>query len=324
MKIRFSGGVTANSLIITEKQGEGQMEHMLYILVGKGQGNSLKLVPGKEYTVGRHSENDFILEDDNTSRNHFSIQVIDDKYFVTDLDSKNGTFIGERRLSPGIAAEVREGVPIVVGMTIIGLGEVCKSCLKPFLGSAGVFSEMSEEDRDDIELYRVRNTKMNLEFIYNTTYALMESKNTRDIAKKLLNGIFNLLTRIDRCVIILTDDETGEIRYIIYRARKPVDDPTLVYNRDLVEYALKKNKPLMVKDSTIIQDGDAKITQSLQLMKISSAISVPIAGCYGIRGAVYVDSLESPNGFRSSDLALLQDLCVRAALAMDNVSLQQF
>ena len=297
------------------------MELKLYILVGKGQGKSFKLVPGKEYTVGRHSENDIRIEDNNISRNHFKIQVIENKYFITDLHSKNGTFIGDKKLSPGIAAEVREGVPIVIGMTIIGLGEVCESCLKPFLGSAGVFSEMSE-DRDDIELYRVRNTKMNLEFIYNVTYSFMESKDLKEIAKKLLNCIFNLLTRIDRCVILLNDDQTGEIRYIIYRSRKPVDDPTQVYNKDLVEQALIMNKPVMVKDSNNIKDGDEKITQSLQLMKISSAISVPIAGCYGIRGAIYVDSLESPNGFRSSDLALLRDVCVRAALAMDNVSLQ--
>jgi hypothetical protein len=297
------------------------MELKLYILVGKGQGKSFKLVPGKGYTVGRHSENDIRIEDNNISRNHFKIQVIENKYFITDLHSKNGTFIGDKKLSPGIAAEVREGVPIVIGMTIIGLGEVCESCLKPFLGSAGVFSEMSE-DRDDIELYRVRNTKMNLEFIYNVTYSFIESKDLKEIAKKLLNCIFNLLTRIDRCVILLNDDQTGEIRYIIYRSRKPVDDPTQVYNKDLVEQALIMNKPVMVKDSNNIEDGDEKITQSLQLMKISSAISVPIAGCYGIRGAIYVDSLESPNGFRSSDLALLRDVCVRAALAMDNVSLQ--
>jgi len=297
------------------------MELKLYILVGKGQGESFKLVPGKEYTVGRHSENDIIIEDNNISRNHFKIQVIENKYFITDLHSKNGTFIGDKKLSPGIAAEVREGVPIVIGMTIIGLGEVCESCLKPFLGSAGFFSEMIE-DGDDIELYRVRDTKMNLEFIYTVTYSFMESKNLNEIAKKLLNCIFNLLTRIDRCVILLTDEQTGEIRYIIYRSRKPIDDPTQVYNKDLVEQVLIMNKPVMIKDSNNIEDGDEKITQSLRLMKIRSAISVPIAGCYGIRGAIYVDSLEGPNGFRSSDLAILRDVCVRAALAMDNVSLQ--
>jgi hypothetical protein len=297
------------------------MEPKLYILVGKGQGESFKLEPGKEYTVGRHSENDIRIDDDNISRNHFKIQVQDDKYFITDLNSKNGTFISDKKISPGISTEVGEGAPIVIGMTIIGLGEVCESYIKPFLDTAGFFSEMSEVG-DEVAMYRVRNTKKNLELIHNVTYSLMESKDLNEISKKLLNCIFNLLTRIDRCVIILTDDQTGEVRYIIYRSRKPVDDPTQVYNKDLVEQALVMNKTVMIKDSNNIENVDNKITQSLQLTKIRSAISVPIAGCYGIRGAIYVDSLERPNAFRSSDLALLRDLCLRAALAMDNVSVQ--
>jgi transcriptional regulator with GAF, ATPase, and Fis domain len=165
---------------------------------------------------------------------------------------------------------------------------------------------------------------MNLEFIYNVTYSFMESQSLKEISKKLLNCIFNLLAKIDRCVILLIDDQTGEIRYIIYRSRKPVDDPTKVYNRELVEQTLIRKKPVMIKDSNNIEDGDDKLTESLHLMKIRSAISMPIVGRYGIRGVIYVDSLEKPNGFRSSDLSLLRDVCVRAALAMDTVSLKMF
>jgi FHA domain/GAF domain len=299
------------------------MKFMLYILVGKGQGKSFKLIPGKEYTVGRYSGDDIKIEDDNISRNHFKIQIKENKYFITDLHSKNGTFVGNKKLSPGIITEVNEGIPIVIGMTIIGLGEVCESILKPYLGSDGLFSEMSE-DEDDIELYRIRNTKMNLEFIYNVTYSFIESKDLKEISKKLLDYIFNLLARIDRCVILLIDDQTGEIRYIIYRSRKPIDDPTKVYDRELVEQALVKKKPVIIKDSNNIEDEDDKVTQSLRLMKIRSAISVPIVGRYGIRGVIYIDSLEKPNGFRSSDLALLREVCVRAAIAMDNLSLKMF
>ena len=82
------------------------------------------------------------------------------------------------------------------------------------------------------------------------------------------------------------------------------------------------NKPIMVKDSNNIEEGDHKITESLQLMKIRSAMCVPIVGSYGFRGAIYVDSLEKPNGFRASDIALLNDISGRAALAMDSLSLQ--
>jgi hypothetical protein len=299
------------------------MEFTLYILVGKGQGKSFRLIPDKEYTVGRHSEDDIKIEDENISRNHFKIQIKENKYFITDLHSKNGTFVGNKKLSPSIVTEVKEGIPILIGMTIIGLGGVCESILKPYSGSPDLFNEMSE-DRDDIGLYRVRNTKMNLEFIYNVTYSLMESKDLKEISKKLLDNIFNFLARIDRCVILLIDDQTGEIRYIIYRSKKPVDDPIKVYDSELVEQAMIRKKPVMIKDSNNIEYEDDKITQSLRLMKIRSAISVPIVGRYGVRGVIYIDSLEKPNGFRSSDLALLRDVCVRAAIAMDNVSLKMF
>jgi hypothetical protein len=297
------------------------MEFKLCILVGKCQGESFKLEPGKEYTVGRHSDNDIKIVDDNISRNHFKMQIKGYKYFITDLYSKNGTFVDGKDLSPGIETEVKEGVPIVIGMTILGLGAVCELCLKPFLDSAGFNSEMSEGE-EDIELSRVMTIKKNLEFIYNVNNSLMESKDLKEISKKLLNNVFNHLKRIDRCVIVLIDDQTREISNIIYRSRKPIDDPKKIYNKELVEEALIMNKPVMVKDSYNIEDADDKVTETLRLMKIRSAMCIPIVGCYGIRGAIYVDSLERPNGFRTSDVALLIDVSGRAALVMDNLSLQ--
>src|SRR4030042_3824573 len=108
------------------------MELKLFILVGKGQGESYRLMPGKEYIVGRHSENDIRIDDRNVSRNHFKIQVIENKHFITDLGSKNGTFVEGRDLIPGIVTEVKEGVPIVIGMTILGIGDMSKLSLKPF------------------------------------------------------------------------------------------------------------------------------------------------------------------------------------------------
>jgi len=50
----------------------------------------------------------------------------------------------------------------------------------------------------------------------------------------------------------------------MYRSRKPVDDPNKIYSRELVEKALMMNAPVMVKDSNIMEDGDEKVTESLQ------------------------------------------------------------
>ncbi len=298
------------------------MKFELCILVGKGQGECFKLEPDKEYTVGRHSENDIVIVDRNISRNHLKIQVKGNKYFMTDLDSKNGTFVGGKDLRPGVETQVEEGVPVVIGMTIIGLGEVCKTSLKPFLDSAG-FSGEVDAYGEFAKPNRVMAVKKNLEFIYNMNNLLMESKDLKEIFNKLLDGIFDLFKRIDRCVIITIDDQTGEFANITYRSRKPVDDPKKVYNRELVEKALIMGNPVMVQDSDEKEDEDYKVTESLQLMNIRSAMCVPITSRYSIRGVIYVDSLSRPNGFRKNDLALLKDVSGRAALAMDNVTLKK-
>jgi pSer/pThr/pTyr-binding forkhead associated (FHA) protein len=273
------------------------MEHNLYILVGKDEGKSFRLMPGKLYIVGRHSTNDIKILDENVSRNHFEIQVRGDRYFIMDMGSKNGTFIGGKELIPGVETEVKEGVPIVIGMTVLGLGDIARRSLKPFLDSAG-FRVGANEYEKTVGPERVMAVERNLEFIYKMNNALMESKNIREILEKLLDNVFNLFKRIDRCVIIIIDNQTGKLSDIIYRSRQPVDDPHKIYNEELVEKALIMNKPVMIKDSDISEDEDDKITESLQLMKIKSAMCVPIASRHIRRGVIYVDSLEFANGFR--------------------------
>ena len=299
------------------------MERKLYILVGKDKGKSFRLMPGKLYIVGRHSTNDIIILDENVSRNHFEIQVRGDRYFIMDMGSKNGTFVGGKELSPGVETEVKEGVPIVIGMTVLGLGDIARTSLRPFLDLAGFSIEANEYEKA-VRPERVMAVERSLEFIYKMSNTLMEAKDIREILEKLLDNVFNLFKGIDRCIIIIVDNQTGEISDIIYRSRQPVDDPYKIYNKELVEKALAINKPVMIKDSDISEYEDDKITESLQLMKIKSAMCVPITSPYSKKGVIYVDSLEFANGFSESDVALLYNMSGRAAIAMDNLSLQLF
>ena len=296
------------------------MDNKLYILAGSDEGSSFDIGFRESVTIGRSPLCDIQIKDNNISRFHLKIQRKGPKYFIMDLGSKNGTFVDGIDLSPGIESELKEGIPIVIGMTVLGLGETSELSLKPFLDAAG-FHDKGSVHEEVAEPHRVMAIKKNLEFIYNVSDSLMKSKDLKEISAKLFDNIFNLLKRIDRCVIIIINHQTGKIDNIIYRSKKPVEDPQKVYNRELVERALTMNKPVMVKDSNIMEDEDDKVTESLQLMKIRSAMCVPIAGLYGVKGAIYVDSLERPNGFRTSDVALLKDVGGRVAIAMDNVSL---
>ena len=299
------------------------MGDKMHIIAGKDRGNSFEIKHGRTYTIGRSPENEIPIRDKNVSRYHLIIQKKEGKHFTKDLKSKNGTFINGRDIEPGIEVELDLGIPIVIGTTILGLGDVCETCLAPFLESIGIYGEIGESV-DAPNPQRIMAIKKDLELIYNVSKALVESKNIHEILEKTLDLIFNLMKRTDRCAMILTDKRTEEVSDVVYRSRKPVDNTDFVYNRELVEKALLLNKAVSVSDSYAEDfDEDDKVTESMQLMNIRSAMCVPMCSCLGTRGTIYADSIDRAYGFRISDLALLKDVGSRAALAMDNIELSE-
>jgi signal transduction histidine kinase len=59
----------------------------------------------------------------------------------------------------------------------------------------------------------------------------------------------------------------------------------------------------------------------MEIMKIKSVMCVPLISKSKIRGAIYVDSVSKPYGFRKEDLSLLSTLSSPAAIAIENATL---
>ena len=98
--------------IHTEEYVEEIVQTKVYILDIKGLKKDLQ--PGT-YTLGRGSEVDIQIQDPGISRKHLSIQV-DEKVVVTDLNSTNGTFLGQDRVMEMI---VEDTITFRVGVTEI-------------------------------------------------------------------------------------------------------------------------------------------------------------------------------------------------------------
>ena len=292
------------------------MKTKLYIFTADSEGKAFELEPDKVYSLGRSKDNDIIIKDKNVSRYHLKIQIKSDKLFIMDLNSKNGTFTNGKDITPGIKAEVQEGVPIVIGMTVMGIGEVSESSIKPLLKSAGIYSETAY-DEGAITPQRVNEIKKNLECIYKVEKAFSGSTNIDEMLEMVSESIIDLLKRIDKCLVILIDEKTGKVLSVIGKSRKPDDRLGKAYNKDLVEKTLMLNKPVMVADTYDKEFEDDDLTESLKIMKISSAMCVPLSNFSGTKGTIYVDSSEMPCGFRKNDLHLLSDIGSRTALALD-------
>ena len=71
--------------------------------------------------IGRGPDNDIRIDDSSVSRRHARIVKKNDKYFIEDLNSRNGTSVNGIMLRSGDRLEVQEDVPIVLGSLMINL-----------------------------------------------------------------------------------------------------------------------------------------------------------------------------------------------------------
>lgn len=285
----------------------------LYVLNGPQIGQSYELRDGVSF-IGRSLDNDIRIDDRTVSRKHLRIARREDKYLITDLKSRNGTFFKGNFLNPGIEVEVIEGAPIAIGITVICFGEECAEQMMPFLDSGEPAMDTNELSETLVE-HRDRATLKQLKFLHRVSNTLMEVLSIKEALGKILDHIFDLLKRIDRGAFVLIDPDTEETTKIVYKSKKPSDDETTVYCQDVVDGVIRSGKPFAVSNT---KTEETEFADTLEVLKIESVLCVPLIYHSEILGAIYVDSLERPYGFRREDLALLMNLSQRIASSIED------
>ncbi len=77
---------------------------------------SVELERGESYRIGRAADNDIVLKDPRVSSYHARLVNEGENWLITDLNSRNGTYLGDKRVR---RAELQEGDRVIFGsMTI--------------------------------------------------------------------------------------------------------------------------------------------------------------------------------------------------------------
>jgi len=289
----------------------------LYTMDGSEEGQSFDITADTIY-VGRSAANQVQIKDKFVSRKHLMIVKKREGYFIKDLESKNGTFVNGEPIRPGVEIQVGEGVPIVLGMSVICLGKACLESVMPFLDSIDLSKEITDSETVIVQ-DRPLTSQKNMELIHKVSNVLMKSTDIHEILEKILDYILDLLKRVDRGVIILIHPETKKVSEVIPKSRKPGIEPHKNYSRTIVERVVKESRPIMMLDTLSEDEGDR--SQSMEMMRVRSVMCVPLISRSKIRGVIYVDSVNRPHGFRNDDLSLLTALSSSAAIAIENALL---
>ena len=289
----------------------------LYIVNGSDEGRSFDL-KGDTIYIGRSPDNDLQIKDRFVSRKHLRIFRKGSKYFIKDLKSKNGTFINGKQIPSGVEFELKKGLTIAIGMSVICLDKESSEDVVSFLESIRLSRDISKEVGVSAK-DRSMTAQKNIELIQKVSNVLMRSLNINLISEKILGYIFDLLKRIDRGAIILIDKETGEISEVITKFKSHINGSDMRYSPDVVDRVIEDGKAVMVLDSSADDEDD--LSDTLKILKIGSVMCVPLIIRSKIRGVIYVDSIEKPHGFRKEDLSLFKALSSRAAIAIENASI---
>jgi uncharacterized protein YeeX (DUF496 family) len=297
--------------------GEGfdRMLLQLYVLNGPKRGEAYRLIQGTNY-VGRSMDNDVRIDDRTVSRKHLRIFRDKDKCFITDLRSRNGTFFRGSFITPGSTVEVEQGFPIALGMAVVCVGESCADEIMPFPELLGLAIESDKDKTPGAERRRRPNQKR-MEFILELADVFRENLSIQETQEKILRHVLRFLKRIDRGSFVLIDPETHKTTRVTSSSKKNRGDASVAYCREVITQVVKTRRPIVV--SNVETEEASRLVDTLKVLKILSVMCVPLICRSQILGAIYVDSLARPYGFRREDLLLFMDLSQRVAIAIENI-----
>ena len=169
-------------------------------------------------------------------------------------------------------------------------------------------------------LYKDRSItdRERLERIYEVSTFLMQSLDINEICEKIMDSLFHCLKRIDSGSILLIEDKQ-ELKEIIARGRNTKKRIKMNYSRTIVNRVILQGKAIMMSDTS--RENEEDLSESIAIKRIKSIMCVPLISKSKIRGAIYIHSVNVPNGFEKDDLYFLTGLSSPAAVAVENALL---
>lgn len=282
----------------------------LHILNGQDAGLCFELKEGANY-IGRSPQNDIQIKDETVSRRHLRILKKSGRYFLSDLESRNGTFVGGKCLIPRMEVEVRKNDPVALGMTIIGIGEEACLQIRPFLDSVGL-TKATGNTSGIFCVHQEKTNQRKLELVYKVNELLGQSVSKKETLEILLDVLLDVLVSVDRAAVVLTERGTRRIIQSFSRSKGNRDSRASGFSKKIAARVLEERKPLIINDA-VKEERGSELGATLEMEKIRSVMCIPMMSFSELVGVIYLDSQDKPYPFAQEDILLFEDIANRIA-----------
>lgn len=273
-------------------------------------------------TIGRAEDQPICIPHKSLSRSQARIEPSEGRFFVVDLQSKNGTFVNGVRVQ---RKELRHGDTITLGdLDLLFTRDVIASSAPllrpqairplmrtPILKLLGKTDPIGESGAGPSAEARLR-------ILIEVAKLLPVSDDIDTLLHKVLDLIFQILN-VDRGAILLIDEKTGRLARRAMKTSRPSSDDEPFFSQNIVDFVLRKSVAALFADAVLDPRLDA--ARSVVAQSIRASMCVPLKPKDDIIGVLYVDNLSIPHVFSEPDLEFLVAFASQAAVAVENASL---
>ena len=287
--------------------------------------------------LGRHPDCDVVIEAEAVSRRHAQILLVEDQYYLEDLDSRNGTFLNSRELTS--RATLSDGDEICVCDVSFEFraspapqnrsGESCTDSPsisaervddEPRSANATIVSRLdvsAQADPVNADVGAGVKLLALLEITRNLGKALLLD----GVLPEVLDSLFKIFAQADRGFIVLREPD-GMLAPRWTKLRRAGSDEGLHISRTIVNRVLEAKEAILSSDAAT--DARFEMSRSVLGSHIRSMMCVPLIDSDGDAfGVLQIDTLDRTNRFRHEDLDVLASVATQAAIAIDNARLHE-
>jgi adenylate cyclase len=293
--------------------------------------NKIELIPGNQI-LGRAGDNSLCISEPSLSSKHLLVSNFDEHLEIMDLNSSNGTFLNNNKISPFVPAKINNGDKLTLGKLNISYqietGEHSSSentaqeldvrgdvtVLAKF--DPKQFSVTSANTSKDVAL--IQQTNKRLAFLYSFGQKIGSILDIRELFKHIIKEIFELFIAADRALVFLLKD--GEMTPEIFMKdgkEYPIEEAT--YSKTIVSMATNEKQGFIASDLGSGHDIDR--SKSIVMLNLQCTMIVPFVVDNELFGLLQLDSTKKINAFTEEDLKMLSGISNQVAVNIKNKQL---
>ncbi|MFP2906624.1 adenylate/guanylate cyclase domain-containing protein [Pyxidicoccus sp. 3LFB2] len=276
--------------------------------------------------IGRDVENQVSVLHRSLSRQHARLDTTHGRIVLTDLQSKNGTFVGSVRIS---SQELRPGDTFSCGaVTFRLLADTQATLVSPMLThESRALSQMSlqellgAQDPQRSSALKLGTAPVaerdrdKLQILLKVSQFLSSPGTIESLMERSLELVFQVL-EVDRAVILLVDKTTGVLRPHVSRTSDGSRDSAQLYSRHITTYVQQHGVAALFADARL--DPRLDTAESVVQQSIYAAMCAPLKAREELLGVLYLDNLRRPERFSQEDLEFLSSFANQVGIALEN------